>query len=138
MGDGKFKWYVGRGVEPECYDMSCDSREEAIQTGRVEYHHIDGEGFTVVEADKSVISNVFNASHIVEIILDDLIDNNPECWGEDGPDDPWTEKELRDLERRIKGAVGTWLRKHPADTWSFGRQRNEEYFPAPTDAGEVS
>lgn len=130
MGDGNFKWYVGRGAQPEIYQTTCDSRDEAMQVGRAEHHH-DGDGFTIVEADKVLLGLNFSEDSVAESIIEQLEENNEDCWGEDGPDDPWPEGAQADLEKRLRATVGDWLKAHPPTTWRFGTQRNEEFFPAP-------
>lgn len=133
MGDGIFKWYVGRGAQPENYTSTCDSRDEAIEVGRNEYH-ADGDGFTICEADKAVLGANFSEDSIAERIIEDLEESNHECWGEDGPDDPWPAGAKADLEQRLRATVAAWLKAFPPTTWRFGVERNEEFFPAPLRA----
>ncbi|MDW9650826.1 hypothetical protein GOB33_22340 [Sinorhizobium meliloti] len=106
-----------------------DSREEAIQVGETDF---DGESFYVVEADKSVMSANIDGEALAERIMEELCDNNEECFGEDGPDDPWAkyDKPHRSLSNAIEKAVEDWLAAHPGKTWSFGTMRNGETIAA--------
>ena len=123
-GDGNFKWYWGRGSEPDVYWGEEDSREAIIQVARDEG---DGECFTIVEADKSIPSfDVFDADNV----LDNYYDHNEECWGEDGPDVEATLVAKQELERALANIFQEWMVKHKlTKTWSFGTMRNHEFFP---------
>lgn len=128
MGDGNFKWYAASGSDPESYHIVEDTREAAIQAARND----EFEDFTIVEADKSLMSPNVDGDWYAERIMEDLGERNEECFGEDGPDDPWSGDgtAAADLSKAIEATVAEWLKAHPGRTWSFGSTRNEEYFPA--------
>lgn len=130
MGDGIFKWYVGLGEDCEVFHLVDGGRDDAIEVGRNDYHR-DGVGFTICEADKSVLGPNFSEDSIAESIMEQLLENNEDCWGEDGPDDPWPDGAQEDLQKRLRATVADWLKAHPAETWRFGTQRHNEFFPAP-------
>jgi len=122
-GDGVFKWYWGLGQEPEVCYGEVDSREEILQ---IAMRECDGEGFTILEADKSVPSfHVFNA----ECVVENYIDENAECWGEDGPELHPDALQESELEQMLAATFKSWMEKHRlVKTWSFGTVRNQEYF----------
>lgn len=125
MGDKNFKWWIADSEDAEIFRGPYDSREEAIQVGECDF---EGEDFYVVEADKSVMSGYVDGESYAERIMEDLIDRNDDCFGEDGPDDPWAEYEKphQSLGNAIEKAVRDWLIAHPGKTWSFGTMRNGE------------
>ncbi|ABF71332.1 p080 [Rhizobium phage 16-3] len=129
MGDKNFKWWAADSEDAEIFQGPYDSREEAIQVGETDF---DGESFYVVEADKSVMSANIDGEALAERIMEELCDNNEECFGEDGPDDPWAkyDKPHRSLSNAIEKAVEDWLAAHPGKTWSFGTMRNGETIAA--------
>jgi hypothetical protein len=127
-GDGQFFWWWGAGAEPETYTGPCDSRETAISEARDEE---DDRGFTVVEADRSVArSDIFRADRVLE----DYMERNEECWGEDWPEIEATKEQRRELEQALTAALDGWFAQHglKPKTWAFHTQQNEEYF-APVD-----
>lgn len=132
MGDGNFRWYVGYGREPEIYQIAEDTRDAALQAARNDqYDDPCYGGFTLVEADKSVMTANIDGDGIAERVMEELCENNEECFGEDGPDDPWAhiKDAHRSLGQAIEEAVEIWLAVNPGKTWCFGTTRNAEYFP---------
>lgn len=129
MGDKNFKWWAADSEDAEIFQGPYDSREEAIQVGKTDF---DGADFYVVEADKSVMCANIDGEAYAERVMEELCDNNEECFGEDGPDDPWAEYEKphRSLGDAIEKAVEGWLAAHPGKTWSFGTMRNGETMAA--------
>jgi hypothetical protein len=123
MGDKNFKWWVADSEDAEVFQGPYDSREEAIRVGEGDF---EGEPFYVVEADKTVMSSYVDGEAYAERIMEDIIDRNDECFGEDGPDDPWAEYEKPHLSlgNAIETAVAAWLAAHPGKTWTFHTQRN--------------
>ncbi|MBO9194362.1 hypothetical protein J5277_09615 [Rhizobium sp. 16-449-1b] len=126
MGDKNFKWWVSDSEDAEIFQGPYDSRGDAIQVGNSDF---DGEAFYIVEADKTVMSAYVDGEAYAAMIMDDLSERNEECFGEDGPDDPWAgyDKPHRSLGNAIEQAVSTWLAAHPGKTWSFHEMRNGEY-----------
>lgn len=124
-GDGNFKWWAGSGEDAEIFQGPYDSKEEALQVARAELEY----GFTIVEADKSLVSNTIDGDDYAERIVEELLEDNAECWGEDGPDDVWSPPQIDGLAADIRKAVDMWLMNNQPTTWSFGVQRNSEYFP---------
>lgn len=125
MGDKNFKWWAADSEDAEIFQGPYADREEAIQVGTCDF---DGEPFYIVEADKSVMTCNIDGESFAERIMEELCENNEECFGEDGPDDPWSEyalphKALGDL---IEKAVAEWLVAMPGKTWCFGTQRKGE------------
>lgn len=133
MGDKNFKWWIADSEDAEIFHGPYEDREEAIHVGETDF---DGEPFYIVEADKTVMSGYIDGESYAERIMEDLIERNDECFGEDGPDDPWTdyEKPHRDLGNAIEKAVADWLAAHPGKTWSFCTQRNGETITPSVDA----
>lgn len=129
MGDKNFKWWAADSEDAEIFQGPYDSREEAIQVGETDF---DGESFYVVEADKSVMSANFDGERYAERIMEDMIENNGECFNEYGEADPWAkyDKPHRSLGNAIEKAVEDWLAAHPGKTWSFGTMRNGETIAA--------
>lgn len=128
MGDKNYKWWVGYAEDAECFSGPYSTRDEAIEVGREEYD----EAFYVVEADKSIlVANIDGESH-AERIMEEICENNEECFGEDGPDDPWAH--IKDAHKTLGAAiertVNDWLKANPGRTWSFGDMRNGEYIEA--------
>jgi hypothetical protein len=125
MGDKNYKWWVGFSEDDERFSGPYDTGEEAVDVGREEY---DGR-FYVVEADKSVIVANIDGEFYAELIMEDICENNEECFGEDGPDDPWAHipDAHRTLGRAIEDAVKTWLAANPGKTWCFGDVRSGAY-----------
>lgn len=125
MGDKNFKWWAADSEDAEIFRGPYDSRKEAVQVGE-EYH--EGAPFYIVEADKTVMSSYVDGESYAERIMEDLIERNDECWGEDGPGDPWAayEKPHQSLGNAIEKAVADWLAAHPGKTWSFHEMRNGE------------
>ncbi len=125
MGDKVFKWWFADSEDAEIFQGPYDDRDTAVQVGE-EYH--DGLPFYIVEADKTVMSSYVDGEAYAEKIMEDLIERNEECWGEDGPDDPWVgyEKPHRSLGNAIERTVSDWLAAHPGKTWSFHEMRNGE------------
>jgi len=125
-GNGEFKWWMSGGSGPESFHGPFDSKEEAVDEGRG-YGWEDG--FTVVEADKSVVSNTIGGDDYAERIVDELLEDNAECWGEDGPENEWSTSQIDSLAADIRKTVDMWLMNNQPATWSFGVMRNSEYFP---------
>ncbi|MBB5664778.1 hypothetical protein GGE68_002975 [Rhizobium leguminosarum] len=134
MSDKNFKWWVSDSEDAEIFSGPYDSREEAIHVGTGDY---DRAPFYIVEADKTVMSAYVDGEAYAERIMEDLTERNEECFGEDGPDDPWAEydKPHRSLGNAIEQAVSDWVAAHPGKTWSFHEMRNGEYI---TPAGFVA
>ncbi len=93
MGDGNFGWWSARDEGDEIWRKSS-SREEAIRHGTEDY---DGKPFVIAEWDKSVC-----APPPIDDLLEFFTDANEMCWGEDGPDDPWGQEAINELESPIK------------------------------------
>lgn len=125
MGDKNFKWWTADSEDAEVYQGPYSSREEAIGAGEDNY---DGEDFYVVEADKMVIASNIHGEDYAEKILEDLTERNEDCFGEDGPGDPWAEygNPVRSLGMAIESAVKVWLAVNPGKTWCFDTTRNGE------------
>ncbi|MBY5553759.1 hypothetical protein J0664_05890 [Rhizobium leguminosarum] len=127
MGDKNFKWYVASSVDAEIFSSKHDDREDALNTAKSEY---GDDPFVLIEADQSVVKPNLNTDWIVEKIIEDLEENNPECWGEDGPDDPW--KNIPGLEAAIQAAVAKWLIDNPPRTFCVDEFRTTEAFNGAT------
>jgi hypothetical protein len=125
VGDKNFKWWAADSEDSEVYQGPYETREEAIQVGETDF---DGEPFYITEADKSVMRVSLNSDWFSERIMEELCENNEECFGEDGPDDPWGayENPHGSLGKAVEKAVEEWLAAHPAKTWTFDTQRNGE------------
>ncbi|QKC99210.1 hypothetical protein [Mesorhizobium sp. NZP2298] len=131
MGDGNFKWYAAGGKDPERYAIVEDTREAAIQAARND--ELDGEyynGFTIVEADKAV-AGIPDADRFLEMFFE----QNEELGDADGDgfgaDYSGTREQEKELTADLARVFSNWMNKHKLwpDTWQFGTQRNEEYFP---------
>lgn len=125
MGDKNYKWWVGYAEDAETFSGPYDDREEAIQVGR-EQHEGD---FYIVEADKTIMGPNFDGEAHAESIMEDLCENNGDCFGEDGPEDPWAHlaDAHRTLGSAIEKAVKEWLSANAGKTWAFDDMRNGEY-----------
>lgn len=125
-GDNKFGWYWGYGEEPEMMYGPEETRDAILQVARSES---DGAGFTICEADKSVLSfDIFDAGQI----MDQYEEHNEECWGEDGSDVALTRAAEQSLEAALAATFEAWAKANDATgkAWAFGTTRNTEYFPA--------
>lgn len=125
MGDKNYKWYHGYAEDTEVFSGPFDSKEDAIAEGRVSYD----DDFYVCEADKSVMVANIDGERFAELVMEDLCESNEDCFGEDGPDDPWAH--IKDAHRAlgngIEQAVSDWLKDYPGKTWCFGHVRAGEY-----------
>lgn len=126
MGDGNFRWWVGRGSQPETYSTSEDTREAAIQVGKDEF---GDSGFTIVEADKDV-ARIMDGGDLWER----FIEINEDLGSEDvyfGEDDAPTDEQAAELTTEFRGIFQAWMDRHKLNpsVWKFGTTRNEEYFP---------
>lgn len=131
-GDGNFRWWWGSGSEPENYSGPFNSRDEAhadaMGDGEPEVYG----GFTICEADKSVLRGSIDGDDLAEYVTERLADNNEECWGEDGPNgEAWTNEAMKALAKALEKTVSDWVAQYPAKTWAFGNMRNEEYVSWP-------
>ncbi len=126
-GDGKFKWWCARNEDDEYYHGPRETRDEIIALGMAKLDDGETETFHIMECDKSMVtySGVDDAD-IANTVIEDLSEGNPECWGEDGYDDAWSDLEISDLASAIKSAIETWLDKTPATTFSIGNCRTDE------------
>jgi hypothetical protein len=133
-GNGEFKWYWADSEDAERWHGAEDSREAAIQAARGELGN--DESFWICEADKSVMTANFNAEHIAERIMDDLIEGNEECWTDDFEmDKVWPdEKPEAELANGLRDLVESWLERFPGKTWCFGDTRYVEKIKALIDA----
>lgn len=136
MGDKNYKWWTADVADTESFSGPYDSREEAIATGHGEYPAADYEAFYIVEADKSVIRASFSEDDIAERIMEQICENNEECFGEDGPDDPWSHHAGAHaaLEAALQKAVDGWLADYPGRTFCFDDMRNGEYIETVKEA----
>lgn len=132
MGDGNFKWYAAAGKDPERYTIVEDTREAAIQAAiNDELDNDSRYGFTIVEADKAVAS-IPDADDFLEMFFEDneeLGDNDGDGFGADFKS---TREQDAELTAALRDAFSGWMNKYSLwpDTWQFGTQRNEEYFPS--------
>ncbi|WP_313666135.1 hypothetical protein [Shinella sp.] len=121
MGDKVFKWYVAESMESELFHSVHDTREEALAEG---YGVFSDDPFVLIEADKTVVKPTFNSDWVVETIITELEENNPECWSDDGAEDAWgTTANLRDA---IEKAVADWLEDDPPRTFCIDECRSIE------------
>lgn len=123
MGDKNFKWYVADSVDAEQFHSKHDTREEAIKEG---YGVYGDDPFVLIEADGSVVKPNFNVDWVVDTILEDLDENNPECWSEDGSEDAW--QNIPALAASIEKAVEDWLIANPPRTFCVDEFRATEFF----------
>lgn len=131
-GNGIFKWYWATSEDAERWHGTADSREEAIREGRGEFPYED---FWICECDKSVMGVSFNSELVAEQIMDDLMENNEECFDEDSDGEAWPDPEAeRALAVALEAAVSDWLTRFPAKTWTFGETRHVEKIKAPAIA----
>lgn len=122
-GDGNFKWWMAAYEDSEVWNGPYDNREQAVAQGTAEF---DGDAFWVFEADKSVCRAAINAGWIAEHLIEDLIEHNDECWGEDGADDAFSNEAIKDLEKSLETLVADWLKRFPVKTWAAGDVRVTE------------
>lgn len=136
MGDKNYKWWVGYAEDAEIFQGPHDTREDAIAAGHDEYPAGEYESFYVCEADKAVIRANIDGEAIAERVMEELCENNEECFGEDGPDDPWAHHKdaHRTLGNAIEKAVSDWLKDYPGKTWCFDHVRSGEYVATTEEA----
>ncbi|MCZ7855011.1 hypothetical protein O9X81_00110 [Agrobacterium salinitolerans] len=127
MGDKNYKWYVAGSVDAEYFTSQSDTREDALAQAKSEYRD---DPFVLIEADKSVVKPSINSDWIVEKIIEDLAENNPECWGEDGDEGAWGDTQA--LESAIQQTVSDWLQNHPPKTFCVDHFRTTEFFNGAT------
>lgn len=123
MGDGNFKWWWGYGTEPETCHGPFDSREAAI----TDANGADGNGFTIMEADKAVPTyDIFDAGQVFER----FIECNEEVFHEDdGVGGPSEVPVDRELEIALMDVFRKWVETHDAApaVWYFGVTRSQQY-----------
>lgn len=123
MGDKNFKWYVAGSIDAEIFSSKHDDRDDALATAKSEY----GDGpFVLIEADKSVVKANLSTDWLVDKIIEDLAENNCECWGEEGDEGAWSG--LVELDRAIHQTIADWLIEHPPKTFSVDEFRTTEFF----------
>jgi hypothetical protein len=122
MGDKNFKWYVADSIDAELFHSQHDTREEALAEGRGIFGDYP---FVLIEADKAVVKPVINTDWLTETLLEQLEENNPECWSEDGADGAW--QDIPALERLLEEAVAKWLTDHPPRTFCVDDFRTTEF-----------
>jgi hypothetical protein len=123
MGNKIFKWYVAGAVDDEVFNSKHNTREEALASAQAEYGE---DPFVLIEADPSVVKANLSTEWVIEKILEDLEENNEQCWGEDGPDNPWGD--TKPLEKAIEKAVADWLIACPPKTFCVDEFRTTEAF----------
>ncbi|POO54359.1 hypothetical protein CPJ18_02355 [Agrobacterium rosae] len=127
MGDRNYKWYVAGSVDAEIFTSQSDTREDALAQAKSEY---GDDPFVLIEADKSVVKPNFDADNIVSEIIEELAENNYDCWGDDGDEGAWGD--TSSLERAIEKAVADWLTDVPPKTFCVDHFRNTEFFNGAT------
>lgn len=131
-GDGNFLWYAGEGEEPDYYAIEGESRDAVIAQARTQFGSTAA--FTIVEADKRVPS-LPDGEHLFESFLD----SNMDLGGEDhfGESVNPTREQFEELTKGVESLLREWLTRH--DLWpfvfTFGEQRNYEFFPASGQEG---
>lgn len=127
MGDRNYKWYVAGSVDAEISTSQSDTREDALAQAKSEY---GDDPFVLIEADKSVVKPNFDADNIVSKIIEELAENNSDCWGDDGDEGAWGD--TSSLERAIEKAVADWLIEIPPSTFCVDHFRTTEFFNGAT------
>lgn len=127
MGDRNYKWYVASSVDAEYFTSQSDTREDALAQAKSEY---GDDPFVLIEADKSVVKPNFNSDNIVSEIIEDLAENNSECWGDDGDEGAWGDTLA--LENAIQQIVADWLKENPPKTFCVDHFRTTEFFNGAT------
>ena len=121
-----YLWFHAPYADSESWDGGCATRKEAIEEGRIEYGNSD---FAICEANKALVSPNFNEAFYAESIIEELVDNNEECWGENGQGVE-NYGPVSDLRRRLCTAVTGWLIQHPWKGHNFDDVRIREEIPA--------
>lgn len=134
-GDGIFKWYAGRGIDPEGFDISAPSRGEALDMARTKYGDGPDIVFTLMEADTAVPETMDGAR-----LWQDWIAANEMLGDENGEFaegiEP-SEAQLEDLTARFAELFNAWLDRHdltPGVSKQCGTVRVTEYFGATPEA----
>lgn len=130
QGDGRFIWYWGFGKEPESYFGRLGSRAAAIKVAIQNIDKNDPEiGFTICQADKiKATTSIFDADEV----LDQYVEANEVCWGEDGPDICPTPEQKESLKAALADTLAEWLGVNAFDekVFSFCSVRHEEFISA--------
>lgn len=129
--DDVWEWYCSDNEE--VYHISAATRDEVLEAGRDYYD--DATVLYLIEATKAVpTTDCFD----FEWILDQFIDRNEECWGEDGePISNIDFKDKRELELQFAALLEAYLKKHDAlRTWAFDKTRNREVVDLATLTGD--
>lgn len=123
-------WYFGYGEEPEGYQYSFATRDEAIKAGRQETP--DGAAFSIIEAVKSRSALSLPDG---DTIVNCIIDANDDAWGEDGFGDLiGTKEEIAAAELEMTALIAAWFERHAGlfpEPWEFAETRNHETFFQP-------
>lgn len=121
MGNKIYKWYVADSINAEIYNSKHDTREDALAAANAEF---GSDPFVLIEADKSVVAPIFSEDYVAEIIMEQLEENNPECWGEDGAVNAFG----NGLPAVLREAVDKWLTANPPRTHAVDDMRTVESF----------
>ncbi len=114
-----------------------ETREEALQAGLERARDCETGEYFVGDADRSLPSPNFDEDWLVERLIEDICEKNEECWGEDGPDDPWTAAEQEELGKALQTTVAGWMEKYPAHTSVLNGFRTFDRIAVPV-AAEVA
>lgn len=112
-----YRWFAASHAEAETWQGGYNTREEAIDDGQESF---GPDSFAICEANATMVQPIFTAEYHAEVIIEGLIENNEECWGEDGAG---TENHgpVNDLTRRLEA--------HPWKGWCFDDVRTTEEIP---------
>jgi hypothetical protein len=123
-GDGNFKWWIAASEDSEYWTGPFATRDQAVAKGTAECAAGEYEGrFWVFEADKAVCVPRVHSDRLAEAIIEDIGENNVECWSEDGWDDEWPDGARKDLERSIDEMVAAWMKRFPPHVYGAGDVR---------------
>lgn len=104
------RWYYAQHEDAEHWYGAKDTRDEAIEAGRLNY---DGQPFWLC-AGHAMAHNLDVFDDDVDGVISAFQRQNEELFGEDGQGDPetdWTDAQCRQLATRLNATFAAWARE---------------------------
>ena len=124
--DEGWRWYWGRGGDPEVFNEAGDTREEAL--GEAESEYGDDERPATVTICEGRPEALSDDCFFADDVLERWDDHNAEKASEDGelhmdPD----AAQKRELEEALRDAFSAWRKKHGLGrAWTLETRKVEE------------
>lgn len=112
----KTRWYYAGSEDAEHWYAAGETREDAIEAGRVTYAG-EQESFAI-SAGRPMRHHLAPFTDDVEGVASAFISANEELFGEDGqgmPEEEWSDEQCRDLAERLNATFAAWAKEHGHD-----------------------